>query len=625
MQNENARNTIIFVALTLAILIAYQVFVMQPQADRQRAQEAAAARAHAAQLRAAGVPAAPTGAPGEAVQFQARAVALAKSPRVPIVTPSLTGSIALDGARLDDLFLCNPQVHPHGEETGDKQHPCYRDTPKPDSAPVELFTPLGAKFAYFARFGWQGPSGYAPDLSARWTEVSGTTLSPGHPVVLGYDSADGLSFRRTLAVDDKYMFTITDAVTNNSGKPLTLAPYGSVKRQGVPDDVIRNGGNVHQGAVGFLGGDLKMFPFKDWKKKKPSDLETRSTGGWLGVTDKYWMAALVPDQSKPIGTAFSATTTGGVDVYEAEFKGQQTVVQPGQATTYTTHLFAGAKRDDVIAGYEKSLHIPNFTNSIDWGRMFWPLTKPIFWLLEYFFHLTGNYGIAILMLTVVVKLLLFPLANQAFASMSKMKKLQPKVEELKKKFGDDQQKQQQEMMALYQREKINPLAGCLPIALQFPVFIALFRVLSIGIDMRHAHFLWLSDLSARDPSTIWNLFGVIPWDPATAPLIGGFLDGTLHVGIVAIIYAGVMYLQQAMSPSTPDPTQQMMMKFMPLIFVFIFARYSVGLMIYWTWSALFSIIQQYVIMHRYKAENPIDSFIARLRSGGDREISVSGG
>jgi YidC/Oxa1 family membrane protein insertase len=612
MKNENARNTIIFVVLTMAILIAYQVFVLQPQMEARRAAEQARAKAAAAAHLQPGQPGAAAALPTDTLQFKDRSAALEASPRVAIDTPALKGSIALEGARFDDLSLKR-----------------YRQTVDKSSPPVELFTPVGARHAYFARFGWAGPTRPAgADLKAVWTLAQGKTLAPGQPVTLTYDAPDGLAFRRTIAVDSNYMFTVTDAVTNNSGRPIALQPYGEVQRQGVPDEVLKSATNVIQGAIQFVAGEQKMFGYKPWLKKKPDELTTHAKsdqpGGWIGITDTYWMAVMAPDQSKPAGGLFQAKTQQGVDVYSAQFDGPQQVIQPGAAATTTTHLFAGAKQTSLIAAYEKLVPIKNFDLTIDWGTRLWPVTRAAYAVLEFFYHHIGDFGVAILLLTVVVKLLLFPLANQAFASMSKMKKLQPKVDELKKQYANDQQKQQQEMMQLYQREKINPLAGCLPVVIQIPIFLALLRVLYLALDMRHAPFLWLKDLSARDPSSIWTLFGLIPWDPATAPLIGGLLDGPLHLGVVAILYGAVMYLQQTMSPASPDPTQQQMMKFMPLIFVFILSRYPVGLMIYWTWSALLSIAQQYFIMHRHKVDNPIDDFIARLRGGG-QEIAAGGG
>ena len=621
MQNENARNTIIFVVLSLLIYLGYVQFVMQP---RLKAQQAATA---AAKIEAAKHPGTAGQSPQtDVLQVRPRAQALAATPRVPIATPSMHGSISLQGARIDDLFLCNPS---NRGVRGDKVHPCYTVSAT-DKSPVELFTPVGAKYAYFANFGWRSNGVPAPRADADWTLVSGQVLSPGKPVVMGYDTPDGaLSFRRTISVDDNYMFTVSDTVTNKSAAAMTLQPYGEIQRQGVPDAVLKSATNVQQGAVGYLQDDLKMIAYRGWPKKKAGDetfpAKAGVSGGWLGVTDTYWMAVLAPDPTKPVSGTFTSVKKGAVDVFTAQFTGPQVTVAPGAATGTTTRMFAGAKRANLIGGYEKSLALKNFDLSIDWGKRLYPLTRTGFWLLEFFYRYVP-FGVAILLLTVVVKILLFPLANQAFASMSKMKALQPKIAQIKERFPDDQAEQQKETMALYQREKINPLAGCLPMVIQLPIFLALLRVLYLAIDMRQAQFLWLKDLSARDPSTIWTLFGLIPWDPASVPFIGGTLDGVLHLGIVAIIYGAVMYLQQMMSPSTPDPTQQAMMRFMPLIFVFILSRYPVGLMIYWTWSALLSILQQYAIMHRHKVENPIDGFIARLRGlGAGREVSVDTG
>jgi YidC/Oxa1 family membrane protein insertase len=433
-------------------------------------------------------------------------------------------------------------------------------------------------------------------------------------VVLAFDTVEGLSFRRTIAVDDKYMFTVTDTVTNNSGAPQTLVPYSSVQRQGLPADVFKNVLNVHEGAVGVLDGKLKLSKYKDWKKRG-EPIAGPSTGGWMGITDKYWLTALVPDQREQLKASFRVIPEAGVDVYEASYVGKARVLPAGGSVTETARLFAGAKRAEVLRGYEKSLGIAKFDEAIDWGQLLWFLTKPLFSVLEFFFKLVGNFGVALLLFTVAVKLVLFPLANQSFASMSKMKKVQPKVEELKKKYADDQAKQQQEMMALYQREKINPLAGCVPILIQIPVFFALLKVLYVTIEMRHAPFFgWIRDLSARDPTTIFNLFGLIPWDPAHAPLIGGLLDGPLHLSAWAMMYGAMMALQQQMSPASPDPTQQMIMRFFPLVFMFILANYPVGLLIYWTWSTLLTILQQWVIMRRFGVENPIDGFLMRLRA-----------
>ncbi len=371
----------------------------------------------------------------------------------------------------------------------------------------------------------------------------------------------------------------------------------------------------HEGAIGTFGkpGDYRteQKKYKDWLKEPR--IENASTGGWLGITDKYWLAALLPQQNEAVETEFRVRENGGAQQLEANVLGTTRTIQPGGTATETQRLFAGVKRAEVLKAYEQSLHLPRFVYAIDWG-MFWFLTRPIFWVLENVYGLVGSFGVAILALTVIVKLIMFPLANNAYASMSKMRNLQPKMEEIKKRFKDDPQKQQQETMALYQKEKINPVAGCLPLVLQIPVFYALYKVLTVTIEMRHQPFLgFIHDLSARDPSSIWNLFGLIPWDPAMAPLIGGLLGGPLHLGLLAIAYGLTMWLQTAMNPPAADPMQRQIFQFMPLVFTFIMAPFAAGLLVYWAWSNILTILQQYVIMHRYKAENPIDSFFARFK------------
>jgi YidC/Oxa1 family membrane protein insertase len=309
---------------------------------------------------------------------------------------------------------------------------------------------------------------------------------------------------------------------------------------------------------------------------------------------------------------FRVVQTALADVYEANFVGPIRKIAPGAAVSETQHLFAGAKIVPMLQDYQKSLGIVRFDQAVDWGN-FWFFTRPIFTVLDFFYNLVGNVGVAILLLTVVVKVLFFPLANKSYESMSMMRKVAPQMEEIKKKYEKDPQKLQQETMALYQREKINPLMGCLPMLAQIPVFYALFKVLSVTIEMRHAPFFgWVNDLSSRDPTTFMNLFGLIPWDPATMPMIGGFLSGPLHIGVWPLIYGLSMWLSQAMNPPAPDPIQQKIFQLFPIIFTFTMAQFSVGLVIYWFWQNILTVLQQYMIMHRLKVENPIDSFIARV-------------
>ena len=588
MDKENTRNTTIFFVCMVVMLIVYQVFVIGPRERQREAQQRAVAAQ--AQAKAAVAPGATT--------YVDRAQALAGSPRVRIDTPALEGSVALKGARLDDLFLKD-----------------YRETLAKDSPPVELFRPEGAKQAYFADAGWTGDAPVPGPLTP-WTQVGEGALTPGHPVTLTWDDGKGLVFTRTLAVDDRYMFTVSDQVANHGGAAVKLAPYASVQRQGEPE--LSRTTIVHEGAVGSLGGVLRLIPFKAWKKQGDSAYD--STGGWLGITDKYWLAAVAPDQSTPVKAQFRADQVNGVDVFEADEVGQARTVAPGATTVSVTHIFAGAKKVSVLAGYQKALGLPHFDDAVDWGH-FWFLTRPIFWLLETIHGFVGNFGVSILILTLILRGLMFPFANKSYESMSKMKKLAPEIEQIKKRTKDAA-KVQQETMALYQREKINPLMGCLPVLVQIPIFFSLYKVLYVTLEMRHAPFFgWIQDLSARDPTTFVNLFGLIPWNPATVPGVGGFLDGTLHIGVYPIIYAASMWLSTAMSSqSVTDPSQKIIAQFMPLMLLFFFSATPAGLVIYWCASNLFTIGQQYVIMRRFKVANPIDDLLARLRGG--RAVAV---
>ncbi len=592
---DNSRNTILFVVIAAIMLVAYSFFVMEPQAARRKAAQQAAA-----EQTAPGATLVASAAPVAAVFTEDRTVAMARGgARVPIQTGTVTGSLSLRGARIDDLFL-----------TG------YQETNEADSPPVELFRPEGMRHAYQAQFGWNGPNvpGGVPGPMTPWRLTEGATLTPTTPVTLTWDNGAGLRFTRRIAIDAQYLFTITDTVANFSAQPITIAPWGRIERQGVPGTLGTNQ-ILHEGGIGTFGADGKyttqQLKYKAWAKKPVQ--EHTSTGGWMGITDKYWLAALIPQQDEQIQAAFRVTDAANADIHSATMLGEAHTIAPGRQITETQRLFAGAKRNEILAGYEASLDLPRFVYAIDWGFLFF-LTRPIFWLVELYYGWFGNFGLAILGLTLTVRLIMFPLANKSYESMSKMRTLQPKMEELKKKHPDDPAKQQQELMALYQKEKINPLAGCLPLLLQIPVFYAVYKMLFVTIEMRHEPFFgWIRDLSAPDPSTIWNLFGLIPWDPSSTPLIGTYLAGTFALSILAIFYGLTMWLQMAMSPPAPDPMQRRIFQFMPVVFTFIMATFPAGLLIYWAWSNILTIIQQYVIMHRLKAENPIDTFIERLK------------
>ncbi|CAN5329793.1 membrane protein insertase YidC [soil metagenome] len=609
MKTENSRNTVIFIVCTALILIMYQVFVMQPQANARKAALAVAAAQHTGQAAgtAGSAIVSPTlqTTPTSAIFVTDRTQALGGAARVPISTPTLKGSLSLQGSRIDDLFLT-----------------LYRTGIKPDAGLEELFRPQGMEHAYFAQFGWTGPNipGGVPGPNTVWSLTAGSTLTPTTPVTLTWDNGQGLRFSRVISIDDQYMFKVADTVANLGTAAITIAPYGSVERQGVPP-VLGKTQILHEGAIGTFSTDggksysTEQLKYKAWEKKP---LEAHpSTGGWLGITDKYWMAALIPPQNEVVQAQFKVTDATRFDIHTAQMLGASRIIQPGQTVMETQHLFAGAKRNEILAGYEKSLGLPRFIYAIDWGFLFF-LTRPIFLLVEFYYGVVHNFGVAILLLTLTIKLVMFPLANKSYESLSKMRNLQPKMEVIKAQHKDDPAAQQKATMELYSKEKINPLAGCLPIVVQIPVFYSLYKVLYVTIEMRQAPFFgWIRDLSDRDPTNIWNLFGLIPWDPSTAPLIGNLLSPhigggfTLALSVLAIVYGLTMWLQQAMNPPAPDPMQRQIFMFLPIIFTFIMANFPAGLLVYWAWNNILSIIQQYFIMHRFKAPNPIDAFIDR--------------
>jgi YidC/Oxa1 family membrane protein insertase len=598
MQNES-RNTILFFVCAVAILIAYQYLVLEPNAKKRQA-ELKAKRPEVAQTLTPSGKVAP--APARPASLS-REAAKSATPRATISTDALSGSINLVGGRIDDLLLRN-----------------YGETVDAKSPRVDLLRPEGTANAWFAEFGWLGQNipGLPGDKTV-WVLSGGQVLTPTSPITLSYTSPQGLVFTRKLSVDEHYMFTVVDTVTNSGAAAVTLQPYAAIRRQGLPPEAGM-GQNVHEGAVGWLGKDaqntdkqLQLQKYKPWKKK--GEFKYASEGGWLGVTDKYWLAALVPPQSEKIEARYLSRSSNGLDLYQVDYVGSAHAIAPGASITETNRLFAGAKKVELLRTYEKTLGIPRFDQAVDWGIL-WFLTQPFFAALEFFFGFVKNFGVAILLVTLAVRILLFPLANKSYESMSKMKKLTEPMNALKEKFKDDPAKLQQETMALYQREKVNPLVGCLPMLLQIPVFLAFYKVLSVTIEMRHAPFFgFVKDLSARDPTNIWNIFGLLPFDPASLPLIGGLMAGYLGLGICVLLYGFTMWLTTAMNPPAPDPMQQRIFQLMPILFTFIMAPFAVGLIIYWTFSNVLSIFQQYIIMHRLKVENPIDDFLARFGAG----------
>jgi YidC/Oxa1 family membrane protein insertase len=597
------KNTILAIVLSLIVVVGWNFFIAKPQIERQQ-REAQLKQQERSQLQQpqaqpGGAPATPQtgapavpGAPGTVAQpgGPSRETVVAAAPRVPIQTPTLSGSINLKGARIDNLSL---------EQ--------YRETVNPNSPAIVLFSPSGAPQAYYAEFGFVPAAGVTekmPGPDTVWTQEGSGALGVGHPVTLVYDNGGGLIFRRTISVDDRYLFTLKDEVQNKSDAAVTLFPYALISRHGTPQ--TQGYYILHEGFIGVMGDQGEQAEtYKKMEEKK--DLHWDVVNAWLGFTDKYWAAALLPDIDARVHARFSAGEAGGQKTYQTDYLLDPKTIAPGATASTNARLFAGAKEVSVVGinfpfanagGYNQALDLNHFDLLIDWG-WFYFLTKPMFLALDFFFHLVGNFGIAILIVTVLVKLLFFPLANKSYASMAKMKAVQPEMTMIRERYADDKMKQQQAMMELYKKEKINPIAGCLPIAIQIPVFFSLYKVLFITIEMRHAPFYgWIKDLSAQDPTNIFTLFGLIPFDPTVLPLIGGFM----HLGIWPAIMGVTMWVQMKLNPPPPDPTQQMVFNWMPLIFTFMLANFPAGLVIYWAWNNTLSVLQQSAIMHKNGAK-----------------------
>ena len=603
--DDNQKNLLLAIVLSIGVLLFWQFYYAGPkmQQERERAArqqqqtQAQPGTPDASQTATPGsapvatpgtAPSAPGAVPGAsapAAVAHTRDTAIKSSPRVSISTPSLTGSISLKGGRIDDLVLVK-----------------YREQVSPTSPNVILFSPADAPNAYFAEHGWVAAGGSTTNLPGRdtlWTAESSGQLTPTSPVRLTWDNGEGLTFRRTISVDKDYMFTVRDEVENKSQTAQTLFPYARIYRSGTPK--LEGFYILHEGLIGFIGdAGLQEIKYADVLKEGGNRTIEKATGGWLGITDKYWAASVIPNQTGEFRANFLGipASPGQREAFQTDYLASAVTVAPGATGSAEGHLFAGAKEVYTINGYGDALHIKRFDLMIDWG-WFHFITKPLFQLIHWLaswlasIGVSANFGIAILLTTVLVKAAFFPLANKSYESMAKMKKLQPEMEKLRERYKDDRAKQQQELMALYKKEKINPLAGCLPIVLQIPVFFALYKVLFVTIDMRHAPFYgWIKDLSAPDPTSLINLFGLLPFE---APHF-------LHVGVWPIIMGITMWVQMQLNPQQPDPIQQKIFNWMPVLFTFLLASFPAGLVIYWAWNNVLSLLQQYAIMRKNNTE-----------------------
>ena len=589
MGDQNNKNLILAMVLSMAVIMIWMALFPPPTPDVD-------ANAPVTTEGQAALP--PVAAP-EAAPDQVVADNLPEPERLRIDTPELSGTISLRGGRFDDLRL-----------------KAYHETLDDASPEVTLLSPAGTDDAFYAMHGWIPAGGLTyedlPGLSSDWKLASGTSLQPGRPVTLRWENGKGLVFTREIAVDDKFMFTITDAVENMGTEQVSLQAYGVIRRHGVPKD-LQKIFVVHEGVVGRADGELTEVDYDDVvdlpmveRERGNADLVSAETDGWIGFTDHYWMAVLVPEQGKPHTQV--TKYVANLDVFQTEIREPVMIVAPGASGKATSRLFAGAKEWEAITAYQNEpgflarafgatvddtlTPIPGFIESIDWG-WFSFLTKPIFAVLHWLHGLIGNMGLAIIALTFVLKVIVLPLAYKSYVSMARMKELQPEMEALKERAGDDKQKMQREMMQLYKEKKVNPAAGCLPILIQIPIFFSLYKVIFVTIELRHAPFFgWLNDLSAPDSSSIYNLFGALPW-AAPAPHTFAAL---IFIGILPILLGITMWLQQKLNPAPTDPIQASIFAWMPWVFMFMLGGFASGLVVYWITNNIITFSQQYLIM-----------------------------
>ncbi len=563
---QDLRNLMIFIAMSVLLWFGYDHFIMQPKVEAMRVQQAQQAKQIASftpeQL--------------DAQKEKPRVAVIEATRRLSFDNGVVYGTINLTGARLDDLHL----------------HDYYTTVEKSEN--VVVLSPAGGPFPRYLEYGWvaQGQNVRTPASDTVWQVQGNSKLTADAPVTLIWNNGQGLRFEKTISLDDSYGFSVEQRVVNNTGREVTLYPYALVTEHGLPAEYFQRW-IIHEGPIGYIGGELIEHKYDDIADKRQDAYDAFT--GWIGITEKYWLAALVPPQEEAAKYRFTHTqpaVPGAKERYQVDITGAGRTVAAGETATYTTHSFVGAKKVSLLETYEKEWGVAHFDLAVDFG-LFYFLTRPFFFILNLFYGLVGNFGVAIIMFTVVLRICVFPLANTSFKSFAKMRQVSPQMYELRAQYKDDKKKLQEELVKLYQREKVNPMAGCLPILVQIPIFFALFKVLSNTIEMRHAPFFgWIQDLSMPDPTTIFNLFGLIPWTPPQF----------LMIGVWPILMLLTMLVQRRLSPPPQDKTQAIVINMMPWLMTFILAGFASGLVIYWTFNNLLSVIQQYIIMRSMGVE-----------------------
>ena len=565
--NPDTRNLIAAICLSMSVLIGYQILFGEPTQQSVRKEQQTVDKNNEPSI----------DLPKENTTSLTEVTKKTKNiDRINIINDELQGSISLLGARIDDLVLKK-----------------YRKTLDPESDQIRFLKKIDEREPFFIQFGWSSPNkNKVPNGNTVW-KGSKSSLDPNNPVTLTWNNGEGLKFSQIISIDDNYMIKVTQKVKNETNNSVNLYPYGLIRRSGEPkttDFFV-----LHEGPLGVFDGSLKEHSYSDLKEtgQKGMSIKAEENGGWIGITDKYWMAALIPDQSTNSNFTFRYVNNSAS--YQTDFLGKLSKIPANGEIEIISRVFSGAKKLNLLDKYEEDLKIKNFDLAIDFG-WFYFLTKPFFYALSWANNILGNFGLAILAITVIVKIIFFPLANKSYKSMARMRVLTPQLQQLRERFGNDRQKMNMEMMALYKREKVNPAAGCLPILVQIPVFFALYKVLFVSIEMRQAPFFgWIKDLSALDPTSIFNFFGLLPYST-------DFLPDFLNLGIWPLLMGATMVLQQRLNPKPPDPVQAQIFAWMPVVFTFLLATFPAGLVIYWTWNNLLSIAQQWIITRKINKE-----------------------